>query len=238
MLSSLEPNLVEVSCHQKGTHALQTLISLCSSQEEEKVYASAFKDRILDLSYHTNASHVIQKLLSTIRNRHFIIKELIGHARQLAVHKIGLCVIKKAINDPQIFSELNEDILLLMQDPYGNYAIQILVETWMEELSFSIVCAIRGKAGQLCIQKYSSNVIEKCLKEESMRNFIVDELIQEDKIKVLLSSPYGCYVLRTAVKCADEDLRRKLKPFIIESMNNVSYKTLKNRWEEILSYFE
>ena len=100
-----------------------------------------------------------------------------GHARALATDKVGLCVIKKALNDPQIFSELNEDILPLMQDPYGNYAIQILVEIWMEEMSFGVMCAIRGKVAQLCIQKYASNVIEKCLKEEAMRAFIVDELI-------------------------------------------------------------
>lgn len=238
LLRAIQEHLVEIAHHPKGTHVLQTLISLCSTPEEERIYREKFKGRIRCLSTHSNASHVVQKLLCTLKNRYAFVGEILGYARQLAMDKVGLCVIKRVLNDPQVFNELIEDALVLMQDPYGNYAMQILVEMWMEELSFHLICALKGRVAQLCIQKYSSNVVEKCLKEENMRNFIVDELIAEEKVAVLLGSAYGCYVLRTAVKYADTHLKAKLKAATLAAIGTVSCKALRNRWDEILSYFE
>jgi len=50
--------------------------------------------------------------------------------RELALDKLGLCVIKKCVNDPQVFNELLGEAIVLMQDPYGNYALQHMIDTW------------------------------------------------------------------------------------------------------------
>ncbi|CAG9317960.1 unnamed protein product [Blepharisma stoltei] len=236
LLNGMKDDLISVSKNPRGTHSLQTVIRLASLPEEEAVYQRAFQGHIVRLSMETNASHVIQSLLSTLKNRHFIIREIVGHIRELALDKLGLCVIKKCVNDPQVFNELLGQAIVLMQDPYGNYALQHMIDTWQEECSFQIINCIKGKVVQLCIQKYSSNVMEKCLKEERMRREIINELIAGGKIQVLLGCPYGCYVLRTAALEAEPELREGLRRAITAVIPQIHQKKLKPRWDEILSY--
>lgn len=236
MLNAMKDDLITVSRNARGTHSLQTVIRLASLPEEELAYQKAFQGHIVKLSMENNASHVIQSLLSTLKNRHFIIREILGHVRELSLDKLGLCVIKKCVNDPQVFNELLGQAIILMQDPYGNYALQHMIDTWQEECAFQMINCIKGKVAQLCIQKYSSNVMEKCIKEERMRKEIVNELITGGKMQVLLGCPYGCYVLRTAALEAEPELRDGLKRAINGAIPGIHQKKLKPRWDEILSY--
>mmetsp|Transcript_22937 Transcript_22937/g.22665 ORF Transcript_22937/g.22665 Transcript_22937/m.22665 type:complete len:329 (+) Transcript_22937:148-1134(+) len=236
LLTGMKDDIIRISRNPRGTHALQTVITLASLPEEEIIYQKALQGHIVELSLETNASHVIQRILSTLKNKHFVIREILGHVRELALDKLGLCVIKKCVNDPQIFNELLSQALVLMQDPYGNYALQHMIDQWQEECSFQIISCIKGKVVQLCIQKYSSNVMEKCIKEERMREEIINELIAEDKLPVLLSCPYGCYVLRTAALESDQKQRERLKNAIDMAIPTLHQKKLKPRWDEILSY--
>ena len=64
----------------------------------------------------------------------------------------------------------------------------------------------------------------------------VEELINDGKIGVLLGSPYGCYVLRTAVRCSSNEVREWLKPVVLEAMDSSNHSSLKNMWENILAY--
>ena len=235
LLQAMENKLVKISQDGRGTHSLQTLISLANLPQEEAVYKSAFTGHIYRLSTHANATHVIQRLLVTFKNSHFIIREIMGRVKELAMDKLGLCVIKKCVNDPQVFTELTSDPMMLMQDPYGNYAMQHLIDTWREECSFQMINAMKGRCAQLSIQKYSSNVMEKCMKEEKMRHAIVNEFIQEEKLPLLLNCPYGCYVLRTSALESEPLLRNKLRTAIMEVIPQLHQKKLKARWDEILN---
>ena len=129
LLIGMKDNVIKIACNARGTHALQNLISIANLAEEENVYQQCFQSHILRLSKDSNSSHVIQRLLVTVKNKHYIIKEILGNVRELAMDKLGLCVIKKCIKDPQIFTEILEHCLILMQDPYGNYAVQNVLET-------------------------------------------------------------------------------------------------------------
>lgn len=236
LLEAMKEQLISIATDPKGTHSLQNLVSLTSLPEEETIYHRSFSGNIMYLSTHQHASHVVQKMLVTLQKKHFVIREIVRHAKQLAQDKLGLCVIKKCVQDPQVFAELQSDPLILMQDPYGNYAMQLMVETWMEECSLSLMSVLKGRCAQLCIQKYASNVMEKCMIEEKLRRFIIEELISEDKVPLLLNCPYGCYVLRTAALHAETDLKKKLKNVIGSVLPKLQQKKLKSRWDEILKY--
>jgi hypothetical protein len=235
LLSSMQNSLTKISCNPRGTHALQNLIALASLTEEENIYQQSFKGSILKLSKDPNSSHVIQRMLSTLKNKFFILKEILGHIVELSTDRLGLCVIKKCVKDPQVFNEIMEHCLVLMQDPYGNYAVQLALDTWKEECTFEFISGIQGKTAQLCIQKYASNVMEKGMKIENIRNGILKEIINEDKLDVLLGSPYGCYVLRTAAQECD----KRGKSELAEAMNRTSLRLhnarLKVHWDEIIS---
>ena len=52
----------------------------------------------------------------------------------------------------------------LVQDPYGNYVVQYLLDLRRPELTLGIALGLQGAFVELSLQKFSSNVIEKCLR--------------------------------------------------------------------------
>lgn len=69
--------------------------------------------------------------------------------------------------------EVIENALFLMQHPFGNYVVQLIIEGWGDEVAFDLYSVIKGKVAQLCLQKFSSNVVEKAVKTELLRDLIV-----------------------------------------------------------------
>merc|ERR1712130_998591 len=58
-----------------------------------------------------------------------------------------------------------------------------------------------GSLANLSVQKFSSNVIEKCLvkADDRVRVALIDELSAEETLTKLLQDPYGNYVIQTAL---------------------------------------
>lgn len=128
LLSAMRSNLLTISFHPRGTHALQNLIAMTSLKEEETIYREEFQGKLIEMSKDNNASHVVQRLLVTVSNRYFIIREILGKVEELSRDKLGVCVIKKCCNDPEIMNEIIGSCLILIQHPYGNYAVQSVLE--------------------------------------------------------------------------------------------------------------
>ena len=234
ILQALRGNLSKIANHTRGTHSLQNLIAMMNLKEEEDVYFLEFKGKIAEMSKKVNSSHVIQKLLETASNKHYITRELKNHVLDLATDKLGVCVLKKCCNDPQIMSEILGNSLVLMQHPYGNYAIQSVLDLWKEEAAHEFNSAIQGRVSQLCLQKYSSNVMEKALKIENIRKSIIKELVGYEKISELLMNQYGAYVLRTTSECCESEFKHDLFKIVNEVTKDLHCPKLNPIWREII----
>lgn len=234
ILQSLKGHLIPIAYNPRGTHALQNLIAMMNLREEEEVFQNELKGKIVEMSKDLNASHVVQRLLVTANNRYFITREIKNHVEELATDKLGVCVVKKCCNDPQIMSEILGGSLMLMQHPYGNYAVQTVIEIWKEEAAHEFISAIQGRCSQLCLQKYSSNVMERALKIENIRKSIVKELISYGKIPELLLSQYGSYVLRTAADNCEKELKEEMLTIIRPTTLELHNAKLKPLWAEIV----
>ena len=55
------------------------------------------------------------------------------------------------------------DLIVLVSDAFGNYAVSQIVEKWDPKVCKPIFDKLTNKIFELSIQKYSSCVIEKCL---------------------------------------------------------------------------
>jgi hypothetical protein len=68
----------------------------------------------------------------------------------------------------------------------------------------NIKVKMEGKYMRLSKQKFSSNVVEKCLKQSSThwRSIIIRELTAQPSVSELLRDRYGNYVLQTALSVA------------------------------------
>lgn len=73
-----------------------------------------------------------------------------------------------------IIKNLEDKLMLIVQDPYGNYAIQHALEVYGPYICFNIIKIILGNIVSLSIQKYSSNVVERCIQfSDLVRKFFL-----------------------------------------------------------------
>jgi hypothetical protein len=116
---------------------LQAVIEQVHSNEEREIILESVKDILLDLTQDLYGTHIIEKIIvcfseDTIQ---FIYNFIIENFMLLANHSNGLCVVKKIIIHSirqetifRILKEITDNALYLVQNPYGNYAIQVSFE--------------------------------------------------------------------------------------------------------------
>ena len=89
------------------------------------------------MSFHNNATHVIQKIIVCIdhEKRQFLNDVLRANLKALCLNSNGICVVKKLINQSKsddmktkMSAAFSEDCLEIVQSPFGNYAIQHVFE--------------------------------------------------------------------------------------------------------------
>lgn len=64
-------------------------------------------------------------------------------------------------NRESLVDFISQNAIELIQDPYGNYAVQEIMEKWKDQNFTTLFNKAKGKIAQLSIQKFSSNVVEK-----------------------------------------------------------------------------
>jgi hypothetical protein len=171
----------------------------------------------------------VQKVLNTFpeeTKRQFILDEVYHCLIDLAKDSNGLCVIKRLIQlyspasldkvQPQdqvalrkknalaILVKIQESVIDLVQDPFGNYAVSEIIKTWDINFCRPIFSAIKTKLCTLSNQKFSSNVIELCLgaADEEMRNELIREIRCSEKLTSLIRNQFGNYVVQRTLKVA------------------------------------
>mmetsp|Transcript_18289 Transcript_18289/g.32864 ORF Transcript_18289/g.32864 Transcript_18289/m.32864 type:complete len:403 (-) Transcript_18289:69-1277(-) len=229
-LQSLAGHLVSIAMDPRGTHSLQALISLCSLPQEELVYMRDFGPHVLDLAIHPNAAHVLQKLVLTVKKTSFITDLVAYRARKLSCDKLGVCLVKKCLGVAEIYFALEPHILDLAQDPYGNYAVQTLIEMWSPQCYSSIIKQFSGRVAQLSIQKYASNVINTCIGKPGLAEPLVYELLCPEKLQILLPSPFGIQILQSI---SATRLKNELKQALLRVMPSQNKKRLKPHLETV-----
>lgn len=100
-----------------------------------------------------------------------------------------------------------------MQDAFGNYVVQYVLELGRMEASQAIMIMLQGHYAELAMQKFSSNVVEKCLKLgglDDAREHIVREIMLSPSLPRLLQDPYGNYVVQSALTVTSGQLHQAL----------------------------
>ena len=94
---------------------------------------------------------------------------------------------------------VKENALQLISHPYGNFVIQVVVDCWNDYND--ILCLFDKKYYSLSLEKYASNVVERCIeKDENILNNYIEEIININKIFEVMKSNYGNYVIQKSNK--------------------------------------
>ncbi|KAF8395983.1 hypothetical protein HHK36_017594 [Tetracentron sinense] len=201
-------DLVRISCDMHGTRAVQKVIETLKTPEQFSMVVSSLKPNIVILIKDMNGNHVAQRCLQYLMPEYseFLFEAATVHCVELATDKHGCCVLQKCLSHSDgeqkchLISEIASNALILSQDPFGNYVVQYVFELRIPWATAEVLNQLEGHYGYLSIQKYSSNVVEKCLKyAEERRPRIIQELINNSRLDQILQDPFGNYVIQAAL---------------------------------------
>ncbi|KAJ2038667.1 hypothetical protein H4S04_008298, partial [Coemansia sp. S16] len=225
VIAGVSSDLVSISLNAHGTRAVQKIIELLATQEQIDLVISALRGAVVLLIRDLNGNHVIQKCLSRLssKNNQFIYDSVAGSCWDVATHRHGCCVFQRCIDfaaesqKSQLVDVIISQALQLVQDPFGNYVVQYVLDLNMEAFSEPLIRKFVDHICGLSVQKFSSNVMEKCIRIASpaTRKMLVAPLLQREKLDALMRDSYGNYVVQTALDFADQYQRLDIIEAII-----------------------
>ncbi|KAH9005921.1 ARM repeat-containing protein [Lactarius hatsudake] len=225
---SVAQDLVNISLNMHGTRAVQKMIDFLSTRRQtDHRYHGQIHSIIVALSLHVvvlikdlNGNHVIQKCLNKLapEDNQFIYNAVAANCVEVATHRHGCCVLQRCIDHAsdhqriQLVNEITYNALTLVQDPYGNYVVQYILDLNDNRFSDAVIRQFIGNVCALSVQKFSSNVIEKCVRvaEHNTRKLLIEELLNRTRLEKLLRDSYGNYCVQTALDYAEPGQRALL----------------------------
>lgn len=133
-----------------------------------------------------------------------------AHCIEVATNRNGCRVFQQCVEHAEgeqkehLMAAVIANALVLAQDKFGNYVVQFLLGLKLPHVICKVLRQLQGNFIHLSMQKFSSNVVEKCLNESSEEEltWIIKELFESQRSVMLLQDAYGNYVVQSALKVA------------------------------------
>ena len=251
LIKTVSPRLVNASLNLHGTRSVQKVVELCaideaihvvsgtdgSADSKKKETAAEILTKALTpaaarLCIDSHGNHVIQRILLKLPYQYsqFVFEAVANSVGDVARHRHGCCVIQRCLDSPpsgarsNLVRKIVEKSLELMQDAYGNYVVQYVLDVCSDEDVHSVCESVVGKVSLLAIQKFSSNVMEKCLERctDRVRESYLEELSEQERIRELMMDPFGNYVIQRALAVASHtqalQLVDAMRPHLMSSV--------------------
>jgi hypothetical protein len=176
----------------------------------------ALSGQVVDLIQDLNGNHVIQKCLNHLnpQDAHFIFDAVGEHCITVGTHRHGCCVLQRCIDHAdglqkvELVRKITAHSFHLVQDPFGNYVVQYILDLNEHQFTTPMCQGFEGQIVELSKQKFSSNVIEKCIRcaELPVKAMMIQELLDVEELEILMRDSYGNYVVQTALEFAPAEL--------------------------------
>lgn len=242
LVKSVSTRLVNASLNLHGTRSVQKIVELCAvdqqngadlpSGEEEsaaEILTKALAPAAARLCIDSHGNHVIQRIILKLGPKYsdFVFDAVAASVGDVARHRHGCCVIQRCLDSSpsearsHLVRRIVDKALELMQDAYGNYVVQYVLDVCSDDDVHAVCEAVVGKVNLLAIQKFSSNVMEKCLERctERVKEQYMMEISDSERIRELMMDPFGNYVVQRALSVATHAqavrLVEAMKPHLI-----------------------
>eukprot|EP00760_Papus_ankaliazontas_P005304 PhM_4_TR12498/c0_g1_i1/m.28478 len=233
MLTLLVPDIAAMSCNPKGTFAMRKVVdSVTTSQQARLMINGLMLDPVMTVT-DTNASQVLRRILKKVHANEWgsdilrpVINFVVEHICDIGRNQQGCCVVQRLLDavDNRCKAEMIAMVLQvcneLVSDPYGNYIVQYVLDLNKEYICVQLASQFLKELRLLAANKYSSNVVEKCLATcpPDVRDLMILEMCIGDTAAALLQDEYGNYVVQTALKLATpaqfDLLRDAIEPYL------------------------
>ncbi|XXG44512.1 hypothetical protein AAC387_Pa01g4297 [Persea americana] len=212
-----EFQLIKICLNSHGSRTVQKLLEHLTTPQQVALVISALRPGTITLVNDTQGHHVVERCLVSFSNEYTkcLADEIANHCVAAARHQTGCCIVQKCLDCSEgeqkehLLDEIIANALTLSEDTYGNYVMQFVLDLKIPHVTASILRQLEGSYASLSIQKCSSNVVEKCLKEseEEQRARIIRELINDPNALDIMQDPYGNYVMQRALKFSKGPIR-------------------------------
>lgn len=208
--------LVRISLNMHGARAVQKLIDAVQATPHIPRLVAALDGKVVELTKDPNGNHVVQRCLESLPQdaHHFIFLAVACDIVEVASHRHGCRIVQRCIDaahgsDRRLLTgSICQNALTLVQDPFGNYVVQYVLGLHDPKANTDIIACMMGRLNVLSRQKFSSNVVEKCLQlcgpEDKER--MIGELADMRGLGELLRDVYGNYVVQSALSVSPEPL--------------------------------
>ncbi|XVF44749.1 hypothetical protein PTKIN_Ptkin02bG0149100 [Pterospermum kingtungense] len=187
MITEEPGQLVKISLNTHGTRVVQKLIETLKTRQQISLVVSSLEPGFLSLVKDLNGNHVVQHCLQCLssEDNNFIFVAAAKYCVDIATHQHGCCLLQRCINHStgeyreKLAKEISTNGLLLVQDAYGNYVVQFILELKIPSATSTLISQFEGNYVHLSSQKFSSYVVEKCLVvlNDGNRSRIIHELL-------------------------------------------------------------
>ncbi|KAJ5716846.1 Armadillo-like helical [Penicillium malachiteum] len=220
LIKHAAPQLVQIALNQHGTRALQKMIEYISTQEQTQIVIRALQHNVVDLVKDLNGNHVIQKCLNRLSavDANFIYEAVGDACITVGTHRHGCCVLQRCIDHAsgaqkaRLIAAITRESFVLVQDPFGNYVVQYILDLAEPNFTHPLCETFHGQIAALSKQKFSSNVIEKCIRtaDATVRNRMIDEMMEGNELEKMIRDSFANYVIQTAMEYADGPTRTRI----------------------------
>ena len=243
LLQRLAPAIAVVACQKHGSFSVQALVDTLHTPAQVYTLVESMKADIMRIITHASGHFVILRMLQRFpyNSTKFIDDAITNNVGVVATDHHGLRVFKAVlcVRRPaeltRLFKQVARMTMKLVENQYGNYSLQAVLDVAPPGVRTNIKVKMEGKYMRLSKQKFSSNVVEKCLKQSSChwRTIIIRELIAQPAVAELLRDRYGNYVLQTALSVANaqqvSEIVRAITPYLASLRDNV-----RSKWKKML----
>jgi hypothetical protein len=244
LLETLGSSLGDVASNMHGTRAVQRIVDCLASIEEFELFCDLIANELVSLIKDLNGNHAVSRLLvsplfmtlgdtmetAERREKGQAVRKDVYHivaanCVEICRNRQGCCIIQRCLQwapEPfrtEIVNAALNSSLKLVQDPFGNYVVQYILDLQQnlllhnpqqaEQVNYTnrIIRQLLHNIAPLSCNKFSSNVIEKCFKTASpdVRQLLIDEVTDPHALPRLVTDSFGNYVVQTAIVTASDD---------------------------------
>jgi len=213
-----------------GTQSMQKMIPHLTSEQIEALI-DTLKPSAISLIKHNKANYLIQYCLDRVDQNHnqWIYDAVVENLEEIARDRVGCVIVKRCIdhaNDEQKNRLIQETIaraLSLVQDPFGNYVVQHIFDKFSNtEQANQLIRSLLGNITELCVQKFSSNVVEKCLQvaDKETCKLLLEEITDSEALAQLLNDKFANFVIQTALDVSSDEQHKALVKKILPHLGH------------------
>ena len=258
--AKIQNELFKISVNSYGTRVFQKALEKLEennyenfeTEELNTILHTLIEKHLFPLCFDKNGNHVFQKIIRLYpkTKNDFIYNQLNQSAIEICKLKQGATILQTSLkyaNESQKSSLLHtilDDISTLINDEYGNYIIQFILELKEKEFNEIIYNYITKNTLSLSKKKFSSNVIDKSIiQDDELSIKLIKHMLDSKVIPEMIKDQYGNYVIQKALSVTNGSIFmsiiKQIQP-VVQTLkqSNIGRKIYEHLMRKYSEYFK